>query len=119
MTLRPSSSPNMGTAAAEVQRLKCNQSPLLPARDRHVVALRGTGIELARAPNLLMRVLDHFLPLRNPADGAGNREQHGEHRGGKTHSLERDARIEVDVGVELLLDEIVIVQRDPLKLECD
>src|SRR5215470_4281848 len=119
MTLRPSSSPNMGTAAAEVQRLECNQSPLLPARDRHVVALRGTGIELARAPDLLLRVLDHFLPLRNPANGAGNREQHGEHRGGETHSFERDARIEIDVGIELFLYEIVVVQCDPLELECD
>src|SRR6516165_1868664 len=119
MTLRPSSSPSRGTAAPEVQQLKCNQSPLLPTRDRHVVALRGTGIELARASDLLVRVLDHFLPLRNPADGAGNREQHGEHRGGETHSFERDARIEVDVGIELFLYEIVVVQCNPLEFECD
>src|SRR6516225_9308403 len=114
MTLRPSSSPSRGTAAVEAQSIA-----LLSARDRHVVTLRGTGIELARAPDLLLRVLDHFLPLRDPANGAGNREQHGEHRRGETHSLERDARIEIDVGIELFLYEIVVVQCDPLEFECD
>ena len=66
-------------------------------RDRHVVARGRAGVELARAADLLARVLDHLLPLRDPADGAGDREQHGEHRGREAHRLQRDARIEVDV----------------------
>src|SRR5947207_3407186 len=41
---------------------------LLSARNRHVVAPRRAGVELARAADLLARILDHLLPLRDPAD---------------------------------------------------
>src|SRR5215472_1071404 len=91
----------------------------LAPRDRHVVATRSAGIELARAPDLLVWVLDHLLPLRDPADGAGEREQHGEHGGRETHRLERDPRIEIDIGIELLRDEIIVVQSDALELQRD
>ena len=68
------------------------------ARAAHVVAReRRARIELARTADLLARILDHLLPLRDPADRAGDREQHREHRGREAHRLERDARIEVDV----------------------
>src|SRR6476646_7079802 len=60
-------------------------APSLAARDRHVVALGGAGIELARAADLLVRVFDHFLPLTDPADRAREREQHGEHGGREAH----------------------------------
>src|SRR3972149_6042642 len=89
---------------------------LLPSRNRRVIPLRRTGVKLARAADLLVRVLDHFLPLRDPADRTRHREQHGEHRGGKAHRLERDARIEVDVRVKLLLDEIFVAERDLFQL---
>src|SRR6202034_851308 len=36
---------------------------LLPLRDRRVSAPRRAGIELARAAEFLVRILDHFLPL--------------------------------------------------------
>jgi hypothetical protein len=55
------------------------------------------GVELARTADLLVRILDHFLPLRDPADGAREREEHGEHRGREAHRLQDDARVEVDV----------------------
>src|ERR1700759_2154320 len=93
-----------------------NNARLFPPRDRDVIAPCLAGVELTRTADLLLRVLDHFLPLRDPADGARDREQHSEHRGGEAHRLERDARIEVDVRVELLLDEVLVVQRDLLEL---
>ena len=40
-------------------------------------------------------------------------------RGREAHRLQRDARIEVDVRIELLLDEILVVQRDALELHRD
>src|SRR5688572_7909353 len=58
-----------------------------PLRDGQVIPLRRAGIELARAADLLGRVLDHLLPLGDPADGAGEREQHREHRGREAHRL--------------------------------
>src|SRR5262249_43062068 len=91
----------------------------LAPRDRQVIAARGAGIELARPSDLLIRILDHLLPLRDPADRARDREQHGEHRSREAHRLERDAGIEVDVRIELLLDEILVVQRDAFELERD
>ena len=41
-----------------------------------VGALLGADVELARTADLLLGILDHLLPLRDPADGAGDREQH-------------------------------------------
>ena len=92
---------------------------LLPPRDRLILAPRRAGVELARAADLLARILDHLFPLRDPADGAGEREQHREHRGREAHRLQRDARIEIDVRIELLLDEVVVRQRDALELDRD
>src|SRR3546814_16077945 len=42
--------------------------------DGNVVALRRPGIELTRATDLLRRVRDHLVPLRDPADRARERE---------------------------------------------
>src|SRR3984893_5346187 len=89
---------------------------LFPPRNRRVVARRRPGIELARTADLLARILDHFLPLGDPADGAGDREQRREHGGRKAHRLEGDAGIEIDVGIELLLDEVIVMERDALEL---
>ena len=65
------------------------------------------------------RILDHLLPLGDPADGARDGEQHREHVGREAERLQRDARIEVDIRIELLLDEVVVRQRDALELERD
>src|SRR5215213_9588268 len=62
-----------------------------PLGDGEVVALGGSGVELARAADLLRRILDHLLPLRDPADRAGDREQHREHVGWEAHRLQGDA----------------------------
>src|SRR3712207_6996090 len=39
----------------------------------------------------LLRILDHFIPLGDPADSPRYREEHGEHRGRKSQRLQRDA----------------------------
>ena len=78
-------------------------------------ALGGASIELAWPSDLLPGVGDHLVPLRDPPDGSGNGEQHREHGGRKAQRLERDPRVEVDVGVELLLDEIRVRQGDALQ----
>src|SRR2546425_7030698 len=36
-------------------------------------------VELARAPDLVLGIRDHLLPLRDPAHGAREREDAGEH----------------------------------------
>src|SRR6266436_5222200 len=84
--------------------------------DRGVVALRRAGEELARPADLHVGVLDHLGPLRDPADGAGDREQYGEHRGREAHRLQDDPRIEIDIRVQLAADEVIVVERDLFQL---
>ena len=112
-TMRRTAAAGRAMSCGHQQRLRCPQRALV---DRHVGALGGADVELARTADLLLGVLDHLLPLGDPADGARHREQHGEHRQREAHRAQRDARIEVDVGIELLLDEIVVLQRDALQL---
>ena len=59
--------------------------------ERHVGALGIARIELPRPSDLLVRILDHLVPLRDPADRARDREQRGEHAGREAHRLEDDA----------------------------
>src|SRR3954447_6960952 len=66
--------------------------------DRHVVAAALARVDLARAGDLLLVVLDELEPLRDPAAGAGDGEHHREHRQGQ--GLRVVARARVEVGVE-------------------
>src|SRR3546814_6136076 len=54
---------------------------------------------------------NHFVPLRDPTDGAGEGEEDGEHRRRETDRRQDDARIEIDVREQFLLGEIIVVQR--------
>src|SRR5213082_899149 len=78
---------------------------LLPLLDRHVFALARPRVDLARAGDLLLGVVDHLEPLGHPARGARDREHHGEHVGGDVQGLIDQAGVEVDVRVELALGE--------------
>src|SRR5688572_13096206 len=74
------------------------QLPLLDGPD---VAPRRPLVELARAADLVLRVGDHLLPLRDPADGARQREDAGEHGHRDAQRALHDARVEVHVGIQL------------------
>src|SRR5262249_29187619 len=116
----PTQNPEAGKRrASPTVRQGLGRGLLFSARYRYVLAWRRPGVELARPANFLTGILDHLFPLGNPAHGTRDRKQHGEHADRKAHRLERDAGIEIDVGIELLLDKIFVVQRDPLELDCD
>src|SRR5690606_3957028 len=83
--------------------------------DRHHLAPRRAGIELARTADLLVRIGDHLHPLRNPADRAREREDAREHRRRDAQRALHDAGVKVDVGIELALDEVLVLQRDALQ----
>src|SRR5258706_5057501 len=95
--------------------------PLLAARlapcDRRHLAAGGAAVQLARAPDLVLGIGDHLLPLRDPPDRAREREDAGEHRHRDAERALHDSRVEVDVRVELALDEIGILERDLLQRE--
>ena len=87
--------------------------------ERDVVLLRRPGVDLARAPDLEVRVAVHLHPLRDPAGQAAEREDRREHVGRRADRVVDHARVEVDVRVELALDEVVVLQRDLLELDRD
>src|SRR5260221_7753858 len=87
--------------------------------DRHELPPGGAGVELARPADLVFGVADHLLPLRNPAHGARQREDAGEHRYRDTEGALHDPRIEVHVRVELALDEIPVLERDFFQRESE
>src|ERR1700728_3344413 len=90
---------------------------ILSLVDRLIVPLSGAGIELARAADPHVRIGNHLLPMRDPAGSARDGEQHGEHGARYPQGAIDDARIEVDVGIELARHEILVLERDLLELQ--
>src|SRR6266404_6778729 len=87
----------------------------LPLVSRFHVALGRSLVELARPADLVLGIGDHLLPLRDPAHGAREREDAGEHRHRDAERALHDAGVEVDVRVELAADEIIVLERDLLE----
>src|SRR5262249_11545898 len=85
----------------------------------YVLPGRRASVKLTWAADFLGWVLDHFAPLRDPADRSRKCEEDGEHLRREPKRAQRNARVEVDVRVELLSEEILIAECDPLKLEGD
>src|SRR5579883_824908 len=106
-----------GDAAADARRGRLGLATA--ARHRHVVAALRAEKDLAGPGDLLLRVFDHLQPLRHPARRAGDGEQHREHLRRQPHRLIDDAGVEVHVWVELVGDEVVVFERDPLQLQRD
>ncbi len=80
-----------------------------------VAALGLADVELAGAADLRRGVLDHLAPLGDPAREAAEREEDGEHARREAHGLVDEARVEVDVGVEPALHEVVVIEGDLLE----
>src|SRR5215207_5091963 len=108
---KPKSAPCSWTPAVRLER-----ELFSPAAHWHIVATGLSRIELPRSADAVVGILDHLLPLRDPAHRAGQREQHRKHRDWESQCFERYARIEVDVRIKLALDEIFVSQRDLLEL---
>src|SRR6516162_4986278 len=84
--------------------------------DRNERAFGKAGIELTRTEMPGLGICDHLVPLRHPA----NRTRHGEdrrkHRRRQSQVTEDYARIEINVGIELALYEIVVGKNNLLQL---
>src|SRR5678815_2585173 len=84
-------------------------------RDGFYAAPRRTGEQLPRPPDLVLRIGHHLVQLRDPADGAGKCEYRREELHWNADRLLHDARVEVDVRIQLALHEIIVLERDLLE----
>jgi len=57
--------------------------------------------------------------MRDPAGHSRNGEQDWEHVSGEAHGLVDDSGVEIDVGVQLSLDEVFILEGDLFKFDGD
>ena len=73
---------------------------------------------MARPADLVFGVADHLVELSDPAYRACKRKNRGKQRGGNADRPLHDARVEVHVGVQLALDEIVVFQCNLFQGHC-
>src|SRR5215467_10002319 len=73
---------------------------------RNEGALARAEVHLPRPRDLLLGILEELLPLREPARRSRNCEEHGERVAGDSDRLVDQARVEVDVRIELAFDEV-------------
>src|SRR5262249_39761855 len=94
-------------------------APLLPLVDRDELALPRSDVDLARARDLLLGVGEKLLPLRDPSRRPRNREEDREGRRRHPDGLVDQPGVKVHVRIELALDEVVVLEGDPLELQGD
>jgi hypothetical protein len=72
-----------GPACGRARQFGAGNDPLssLTLFHIHIIAVRSTRVQLARAADFLGRVGDHLFPLGDPADGAAERKDRCEHGG--------------------------------------
>src|SRR5208282_1827689 len=91
--------------------LSCHRYGLCHALlDGNKVTRRVSGVDLPRTRNLLLRILQHFLPLRQPAHRPRNGEQHREQVRFEAQRLVDDPAVKINVRIQLPLDEVFVLQ---------
>src|SRR5690606_5513263 len=80
------------------------------------VPLWAANVQLLWAPDLGLWIFASLAPLRNPSGQPADCKQHCEHASRKTPRLLNHAGVEGDVRVELALPEVIVFERDLLKL---
>src|SRR5690242_10449811 len=96
----------------EADRL--SKSPLLGAERAFVRPLVVPNVNLPRTRDLLLLVLQHLFPLREPSRGPRDREQDRKEVGGKLHRPVDEPGVEVHVRVQLARREVVVGQCDQI-----
>src|SRR6185312_5502229 len=84
---------------------------------RGVIPRRRADVYLTRPADATARHFVLFDPVRDPACGARDREHHREHLGRNAQRIVDDARVEIDIRVQLALDEIIVFQRGFFELQ--
>lgn len=71
---------------------------------------------MERKEDFMMRILDNLIKMGEKEKGEGKGEKEGENLGREEKRIKSDERIEVDVRVEIILDEILVGKGNILKL---
>src|SRR5512133_3826487 len=79
--------------------------------NRLVVANCWTRVDLAGPGNAELGLIGGFFPVGNPPWHATDGEHDREHTHGNPDRSENDARVEVNVGVEVAFLEVIIRKR--------
>src|SRR5215210_4942205 len=91
----------------------------LPLVDRGVLPLPLAVVDLTRPGDRLLVVVDELEPLSDPARGTRDGEDDREHLRRHADRLVDQARVVVDVRVQLSLGEELVVERPLLELRGD
>ena len=76
-------------------------------------------VDLAGADDLVLGILNELIPMGEPSSETGQSEHDGEHLGGDSEGLVDNSGVEIDVGVQLSLDEVLVRESNSLKLHGD
>lgn len=79
---------------------------------RDIVSLSFSDVVLSGSDDLSFLVSQELLPVSNPSDGSGDGEEDGEHISGESEGFVDHSSVEVDVGVQLLGDEVGVGKSD-------
>ena len=82
--------------------------PLTAIFNRHIIPRRCAVVNLAWPGNFGRPVFVHFLLLGNPTGQASECKNDGEHVFGNSDRPVDDAAVEIDVGIEFLIYEIIV-----------
>jgi len=84
-------------------------SGLRPFSHHDIFPVIVAEINLTGTGDFLLRVEEHFLPLRDPTRRAADSEEDREHFDGESHRLINQDGIEIDVVLKFSLDEILVL----------
>lgn len=87
--------------------------------DRDIVSSIMAYVVLSRPDDLILRVIEEFVPMSYPASSSRNHEENREHVGGETHCFVDDSGVEINVRVQFPLDKVRVTQSNPLQFNCD
>ena len=81
-----------------------------PLLDR-IAPFLCTRVNLTWTMNPIFRIVSHFQPVRDPTRQPTQCEHHREHLGWNTDSSVHDARIKVDIWIQVPVDKVGIIER--------
>jgi hypothetical protein len=78
-----------------------------------------TDIILPWSNNLVLWVIQKFIPMSKPSNNSRDHEKNWEHVSRESHCLVNNATIEINIRIKFSLNKILIAQSNLFQLHCD